>query len=187
MKRPTFWHGVAVAAILGLFASIVIAGLTPFVGTGAVLRLVIPALALFYLLYLLGRSEERTGRVTIMAAWSAVTVLTWWFAPPLPFYAAIHIGAIWLVRSLYFYVGVMPAILDLALTGLSVSASIWAMTRSSSIFLATWCFFLVQALFVTIPPAINRKSRQNTTGHIGNEAFELARQRADAAIRQLVS
>ena len=55
MKRPSFLHGVFVAAVLGFFASAVVATLTPFVGLGAVLRLVIPALGLAYLLYLLSQ------------------------------------------------------------------------------------------------------------------------------------
>ena len=50
MKRPSFFHGVIVAAILGFFASAVVATLTPFVGLGAVLRLIIPSLSFAYLL-----------------------------------------------------------------------------------------------------------------------------------------
>ena len=38
MKRPAFFHGVIVAAVLGFFASVVVATLTPFVGLGAVFR-----------------------------------------------------------------------------------------------------------------------------------------------------
>ena len=56
MKRPSFFHGVLVAAVLGFFASAIVATLTPFVGFGAVLRLIIPILALTYLLYLFSRS-----------------------------------------------------------------------------------------------------------------------------------
>jgi len=41
MKRPSFFHGVIVAAVLGFFASAVVATLTPFVGFSAVLRRVI--------------------------------------------------------------------------------------------------------------------------------------------------
>ena len=157
MKRPSFFHGVLVAAVLGFFASAIVATFTPFVGLGAVLRLVIPALALTYLLYLFSRSDERVGRVTTLFLWGALAAITWWVAPPLPLYLLIHAGAIWLVRSLYFYSGVMPALLDLALSSLSISATVWAITRSGSVFLATWCFFLVQALFVVIPPAVKRK------------------------------
>ena len=69
MKRPSFLHGVLVAAVLGFFASAFVATLTPFVGLGAVLRLVIPALGLAYLLYLLSRSKERVGRITTLSLW----------------------------------------------------------------------------------------------------------------------
>lgn len=185
MKRPTFLHGVLVAAVLGFFASAVVATLTPFVGLGSVVRLVIPALGLAYLLYLFSRSRERLGRVITFSMWSVVAAITWWIAPPLPFYLLIHVGSIWLVRSLYFYSGVMPALIDLGLSTLSVSATVWAITRSGSVFLATWCFFLVQALFVTIPPAFKHRNKRLPEAIPDNENFEQARRQADKALQQL--
>jgi len=185
MNRPGFLHGVFVAAILGFFASAIVATLTPFAGLGAVVRLVIPMLGLAYLLYLLNRSRERLGRITTLTLWSAMAAATWWIAPPLPLYLLIHVGAVWLVRSLYFYSGIMPALMDLGLNALSVSAAVWAITRSGSVFLATWCFFLVQALFVAIPPAVQRKAKPELNTAADNEGFECARRQADAALRQL--
>ena len=185
MKRPSFFHGVIAAAVLGFFASAIVATLTPFVGLGAVLRLVIPALGLAYLLYLFSRSKERAGRVTTLFLWGVLAAVTWWVAPPLPFYLLFHVAAIWLVRSLYFYSGVLPALLDLGLSTLSVSATVWAITRSGSMFLATWCFFLVQALFVTIPPAIKSKPKQQRNTALASETFECARRQAEQALRQL--
>ncbi len=185
MKKPSFLHGVIVAAVLAFFASAVVATLTPFVGLGGVLRLVIPGLALAYLLYLFSRSAERTGRVTTLTLWSALAVVTCWFAPPLPLYLLIHVGAVWLVRSLYFYSGLLPALLDLGLSGLSISAAVWAATRSGSVFLATWCFFLVQALFITIPPTMQRKRNRGQHAAGDREAFDKAKQQADRALRQL--
>ena len=185
MKRPTFVHGVIVAAVLGFFASAIVATLTPFVGLGAVLRLVIPALALAYLLYLFGRSKERLGRVTALSAWAVLAVLTWWFAPPLPLYLLTHVAAIWLLRSLYFYSGLVPALMDLGISTLSISATVWAITRSGSVFLATWCFFLVQALFVAIPPTLAKKRTEQRSTPVESEQFEAARRQADQALRQL--
>ncbi len=185
MKRPSFFHGVVVAAVFGFFASAVVATLTPFVGLGAVLRLVIPALGLAYLLYLFSRSEDRVGRVTTLALWSALAAVTWWVAPPLPLYLLIHVAAIWLVRSLYFYSGVLPALMDLGLSTLSVSATVWAITRSGSMFLATWCFFLVQALFVAIPPSVKSAQKPLRNTAVESETFENARRQADQALRQL--
>jgi len=79
----------------------------------------------------------------------------------------------------------MPALMDLGLSTLSVSATIWAITRSGSVFLATWCFFLVQALFVTIPPAIRETKTPERNAAAENEKFERARRQADQALRQL--
>ena len=120
-----------------------------------------------------------------MTLWIALSAVTWWVAPPLPLYLMIHVGAIWLVRSLYFYSGVMPALMDLGLGALGVSATVWAITWSGSVFLATWCFFLVQSLFVAIPPAVQRKAKPERHTPADNEHFERARRQADAALRQL--
>ena len=185
MKRPSFIHGVIVAAVLGFFASAVVATLTPFVGLGAVIRLVIPALALAYLLYLFSRSNERLGRVTALSAWTVLAVAAWWVAPPLPLYLLTHVAAIWLLRSLYFYSGLVPALMDLGISTLSISATVWAITRSGSVFLATWCFFLVQALFVAIPPALAKKRTEQRSTPAESEQFETARRQADQALRQL--
>jgi hypothetical protein len=185
MRRPTFFHGIIVAAVLGFFASAIVATLTPFVGLGAVVRIVIPALALAYLLYLFSRSTERLGRITALSAWAVLAVLTWWVAPPLPLYLLIHVAAIWLLRSLYFYSGVVPALMDLGISTLSVSAMVWAITRSGSVFLATWCFFLVQALFVAIPPVLAKKRTEQRSAPAESKQFETARRQADQALRQL--
>jgi hypothetical protein len=185
MKRPTFFNGVVVAAVFAFFTSAMLATLTPFVGFMSVIRLVIPVLGLAYLLYLFSRSKERVGRVTTLCLWSALAAVTWWVAPPLPLYLLIHVGAMWLLRSLYFYSGVLPALMDLGLSALSVAAAVWAVSHSGSVFLATWCFFLVQALFVVIPPAVQRKSARARNSVVENEPFERARRQADQALTQL--
>jgi hypothetical protein len=183
MKRPSFVHGVIIAAVFGFFASALVATLTPFVGLSAVIRLVIPALGLAYLVYLFSRSREKLGRVTTLTCWSALAAITWWVAPPFPLYLLIHVGAIWLVRSLYFYSGLVPALMDLGISALSVSATVWAISRSGSVFLATWCFFLVQALFVAIPPKLTRKPTDDRPTE--TQGFDHARRQADRALRQL--
>ena len=185
MKRPGFFQGIIVAAVLGFFASAIVATLTPFVGLGTVLRLVIPLLGLAYLLYLLNRSPERLGRVTTFTLWAAMSAVAWWVAPPLPFYLLIHVGAVWLIRSLYFYSGVLPALMDLGLSALSVTAAVWAVNRSGSVFLGTWCFFLVQALFVAIPPAMLPKAQTHQNTAAESQNFQRAKRQADAALQQL--
>ena len=187
MKRPSFFHGVIVAAAFAFFASAMIAALTPFVGFLAVVRIVVPAMGLAYILYLLSRCSERVGRVTTLTLWSALAAITWWVAPPLPLYLLIHVGAMWLVRSLYFYSGVLPALMDLGLSALSIAVAIWAMSHTGSVFLAIWCFFLVQALFAAIPSSVRTGVRADRSAASENAAFERAKRQADRALNQLFS
>ena len=185
MKRPSFFQGVVVAAVLAFVASALVAALTPFVGFGNVVRLCIPLVALAYLLYLLRASSERTGNITTLSLWSVLAIATWWISPPLPLYVLIHVGAIWLVRSLYFYSGVVPALIDLGLSTLGMAGFVWAASRTGSVFLATWCFYLVQALFIAIPPSIRRK--RSAPEHSTAQSFDKARRRADEALRVMAS
>jgi len=185
MKKPTFFHGVVVAAVLAFAASVLIAALTPFVGVGSIVRLVIPAVSLAYVMYLLRSSTERVGRITTLSLWSALAIATWWIGPPLPFYVLVHVCAVWLVRSLYFYSGIFPALMDLGLSAMSVSAFIWAISRTGSVFLAAWSFFLVQALFVAIPASMSRQKKATGAAVTDNEPFDRARRQADQALQQI--
>jgi hypothetical protein len=185
MSRPSFMQGVGVAAVLAFVASALIATLTPFIGFGSVVRFGIPLVAFAYILYLLRASRERTGNITTLSLWSALAFAAWWISPPLPLYVLIHVAAVWLVRSLYFYAGVFPALMDLGLSALSVAAFVWAASRTGSTFLATWSFFLVQALFTAIPATVRRK--QDTQPVVGSEGFDRARRQADQALRLLAN
>jgi len=64
--------------------------------------------------------------------------------------------------------------------------SVWALSRTGSVFLGTWCFFLVQALFTAIPSSVGAKSRAGAIPQASDE-FERARRQADAALKQLIT
>lgn len=186
MKKPTFFHGVIAAAALAFIASAMVATLTPILGLGSVIRLAAPALSLAYILYLFRVSRQRTGRVVTLTLLGVMSAVTWWAEPHLAFYLLIHAGAVWLVRALYSYSGVIPAVMDLGLCALSVLAFSWAFTRTGSVFLATWTYFLVQALWVAIPPRMQARNPGREQA-AGSEPFERARRQADEALRQLFS
>ncbi|MEL7311537.1 MAG: hypothetical protein AAFN07_08510 [Pseudomonadota bacterium] len=183
MTRPSFWQGVVVAAVLAGLSSTLVAALIPFVGAGTVFRWVIPLLGFGYVAYLLSRSGHNVGRTTILIAWCAISIAVAWLAPSLSLYLLMHVAMIWLIRSLYFYSGILPAVMDLGLSLFSVSAMVWAVTRSGSILLATWCFFLTQALFAAIPERLGRKHDRIDPANPDN--FQRARRQADDALRQL--
>jgi hypothetical protein len=75
--------------------------------------------------------------------------------------------------------------MDMGLNALSLVIALWAISRTGSVFLATWCFFLVTALFVVIPQSVRGKSRSQSASNVDNEKFERARRQADQALRQL--
>jgi hypothetical protein len=185
-RRPRFWQGVVVAAVMAVVASVLITSLGAVLSMTVVIRLATPLLALAYLLYLFHGTRARTGRVITLTAWGAMALLCWWLPTPLPLYLLIHAGAIWLIRSLYAYSGLIPALCDAALSAFAILAFSWAFMRTGSVFLAAWCFFLVQSLWIFIPRTIAGPAR-TATPERSTDQFERARRQADAALRQLFS
>lgn len=185
MKRPGFFEGAGVALALSLSGSVLFAALSPVIGNGVLTRLLIAGLGLAYVLYLLGRAPERVGRVTALAAWAAVASIAWLLAPSITLYALIHLGLVWLVRSLYFRSSLLTSLADLGLNGLALAAGIAALIHTGSLFLSLWSFFLVQALFVVIPPSI--APRTEATHAESDEDFLRAHRAAETALRRLSS
>lgn len=188
MKRPTFLQGAVVAGGLALLASTASFALLPFLSIAAIARLLVPALALVYLTLLLTRSKTRMGKVTVMTAWFAMAVGTWIFVPGFIAYLLVHTAAIWLIRSLYFYSGPLPSLLDMALSTAAAFFALATLHRTGSVFLATWGFFLAQALFVALPHSLKRSSSQQSAAAEPEAAQSFARSQreAEAALRQLI-
>ncbi len=183
MNRPSFAQGVGVALIAALGAGAGYAGLGLFVAPGVNARLVITGLAFGYVLYLLALGQCRVGRVTLMALWSLLTAGAWLGGLSLPLFILVQAGLVWLARSLYHQAGWLAALLDLGLTALGLGAAVWALGHSGSLALACWSFFLVQALFVLIPPELGARRRAAQDP----DPFEQAYRGAEAALRSLAS
>jgi hypothetical protein len=132
MKRPTFLEGVGVAIAASLAGSVLYTAMDVVFPGGPVLRLLIAGIGLAYVIYLLSRSPEHVGRITATAAWALVAGVLWFTEPPLLPYVFMHLGAIWLIRSLYFYSSALSALADLGLNGLSLAAAIWARRASTA-------------------------------------------------------
>ena len=188
MKRPGVLEGIVLALVAAATAAVVFPVLTILLAPGAVLRLIIAGLSFSYLCYLLQRSEQKVGRITLVLGWCLLAVTAWVFAPSLLTYAAIHLVIIWLVRSLYFYNSVLSALADLGLTGLALIVALWAWLTSGSLFLVVWCLFLVQALFVVIPRhfAQTAKSANSAVSLSPEDSFETAYRAAEQALRKFI-
>lgn len=187
MKRPGFLEGAGVALAAAAAGTVLHTALTPLVSQPAALRAVIAGIGLTYLLYLLSRSPERLGRLTAVAAWVVMAAAAWLLHPPLPLYVLLHLGSLWLVRSLYFHARPLAALADLGLTLLALAAAVWATLETASLFLALWCLFLVQALFVVIPSRPGRSAPPGSPGAAEEDGFRRAHRAAEAAVRRLSS
>ncbi len=187
MKQPTFLEGVAVALAVSLAGGVSYAALDAVFPGVPVLRLLIAGIGLAYVVYLLSRSPERVGRVTAGAAWLLVAGSALVHAPApaaLPVRAPGHPLADPLAVLLFQRCCLRCA--DLGLNGLGLSSAIWALTRTGSVLLGIWCFFLVQALFVVIPKSIRRKPGAGQAGH-EEDRFQHAYRSAETAVRKLSS
>jgi hypothetical protein len=185
MRRPTFVHGAVTAAVFALAGSVAVTALAPMAVIPGFYQLLVAAFGLAYLLYMFSVSGQRVGRLTTLSLWAGMSFTLWILGTPFGLYLMAQIGALWLIRSLYFYSSALSALIDLALNLVAVASGYWAAVHTGSVFLTLWCFFLVQALFVAIPPEVKRQFRWPPATHRETEKFERARLRAEKAIRQL--
>jgi hypothetical protein len=187
MTRPSFLEGVLVALAASLAAGALFSTLSLALRIPSALRWVIALVALGYVLYLLGRSGARVGRVTTVLVWTLVSGAALALPLPLAPFVLVHAGMVWLVRSLYFHAGLVAALADLGLALLGLTAAVWAATQTGSLALAVWSLFLVQALFGLIPSGLGRGAVDRVDPTQFDDAFERAYRGAEAALRQLHS
>jgi hypothetical protein len=184
--RPSLGTGLAAALVLSACGAALLAVLTPWLGSATTFRFGVAALGFSYVLYLVARSGERVGRLTTLAGWAAVaTVVALTDLPPAG-YVLAHLGLVWLVRSLYYYSGLLPAIADLGLTALGAAFAAWAALRAESAWLALWCFFFVQAFHVAIPASLAAHDASKAEPPT-DDVFARAHRAAEAAVRRLSS
>ena len=185
MNRPSFLEGALVALGAALAGSVLYTGLRLALLPDPALALMVAALGLGYLLYLLGRSGERVGRVLLVLAWVPVTAAALGLLPGVWGQVLVQLGLIWVARVWNFHGTPAAALLDLGLVIGGGAAALWAAVHSGSLFLAVWCLFLVQALFAAIPVRTGRGPDRTPGPTAPSEPFDLARRAAEGALRRI--
>jgi len=184
MNRLSFIEGLVIAFVFSIAASFLYASLTwVLTGIGAI-QLLITIVSISYIVYMLIRSEEKTGRIIVMSVWALVACGLWLLDVPLPLFCLVHLMMLWLIRSLYFYSSIISSLLDFALVGVSLLFSSWAFYQTDSVFMSIWCFFLAQSLFVYIPVNMTTTHKSNSSTIDHNE-FNQALKNANYAIQKL--
>jgi hypothetical protein len=183
--KPSFGAGLVAAFVLSACGAASLAALAPLLGSAGALRLVIALLGFGYTLYVIGRSGQRVGRITTVACWLVVASGAWLLGIPLAGYLLLHVGLVWLVRSLYHCSSLLPALADLGLSLIGAAFAAWAVQRTGSAWLALWCFFLAQAFHVLIPASFTQGG--SVARDSADDAFTRAHRAAEAAVRRLSS
>ena len=185
-KRPKLIEGIAVALVLsliclplGMFISLLTTGFQTA-------KLVIALLTLAYICYLLKRSDSRVGRVTLgaLSAFGLLSAALFHFS--LLDMVFISVGIIWAVRSLCYYSSLLMAVVDACLCILGVGFALWVYMATTSVALATWAFFLAQAVFVFIPRRMTKRPDLRSTTGSRIDRFDQAAKSAEAALGVII-
>ncbi len=176
----SFWRETVLALLISAATAIIFEFTRPMLGGATALRLGLLAAATAYLAVLLGTASGRSGRLLAAAAWMALAGALLLFNPSLGAWLILPAGFIWLLRSLFSYRRMLPALADAGLTGLALISAVVAAGHSHSLFLSLWCYFLVQALhgFLSKASAAPRHDRSI-------DPFDAAARQAEAALRRL--
>ncbi len=188
MSKTSVWHGVLAACLLSVLSVPLMLGLQWLGGSRTVFIVV---LGLAYLAYLLAISPSRRGRL-VLGLGSVVILLGVSIVSPVSAVVGLlAVGLIWLVRSVLFYAGILPALWDGMLCTLSVVCALGTAVSTQSLWLTVWVFFLLQALFVYIPQRFTRspysqsKGRDQAGSPSPSDTFARAHRAAEAALQAM--
>ena len=188
MRKTSLGQGILAACVLSAVSVPLLRGLQWLGGSSAMFIVV---LGLAYLAYLLAISPSRRGRV-VLGLGSAVILLGAWIVSPISVgVGALAVGLIWLVRSVLFYAGILPALWDGGLCTLSAVCALGTAVSTHRLWLAVWVFFLLQALFVYIPKQFARgrygpsSGRGQAESASQSEAFTRAHRAAEEVLQAM--
>ena len=185
-SKPSLTRELVFGFCLSLIGAAFAASLTLALPASGVYRAVIAALGLAYVLQRLSLATDRVGRVFTVIVWCAAATVTWLVAPPFAMYVAIHVGLIWLVRTFYVHSDLRGAVADLGLSALSLVFAVWALRHTQSFFWGSWCFFLIQAMHVTIPTWLRGRPHAGVED-LPEDRFGQARRTAQEALKRLAA
>jgi len=185
VNKVTFIEGAGIALLISIAGSVFFTGMVSLLSGGFVFKLLVMLVSLGYIIYLLMRSAEKSGRVTVLFSWLLTMLINYLLVDSALLFVSFHIAAIWLIRSFYYYNSVLSSLTDLVVTAFSLVATVIAWHSTHSLLISLWCFFLIQALYVYIPRQFSGKTLPSIPDSLSGQGFERAYKCAEIAIRKL--
>ncbi len=187
MRRPTILGGVVFAFVVSVFALPVWWVLKVALPTVLALRIVALSGYLAYCAYLLATSKTRVGALSLAAANLAAALGVGFLPVSFPSLIATLAIMVSLNRALLFQRSLAAMALDglTSVTGLMLAGYFFSLT--GSIATALWSYFLVQSVFVLIPPHFPGKSGRGPGEEADDiDSFVRGRRQAEAALERIV-
>lgn len=181
MNGPGFWRSVGIGLVASLAGTVAFHLFAPLLGGGMALRATVALLAGAAALAVLFDRGHRIGRFVAFAAWLVLLAILLVLDPGLWLWAAVPVFAAWLMRSLFRYQTLLQAGTDAVLALFALAAGWLVLRHTHSVFLALWCYFLVQALTALIPRA------RSATPPPAGDRYDQAQRNAEAALRRLAT
>lgn len=190
-NTPGFFEGLVIALIFSVLLTATVVVIGGYFFGSDIFRLLLAGITFGYIIYLLVRSGQRTGRFTVMFTSATLSLLALVVIDSFFLFLMVHMAMVWMVRSLYFYKNIFQSLADLLLMSAAVLSAGWTWASTGSLFLTSWCFFITQALFIYIPGLISFKPTaqstiNNSTANYEDDQFERAFQLAEQASERLI-
>jgi hypothetical protein len=149
----------------------------------------IVVMAYAYIVYLLAKRGRTAGRTTLAVLSLLALLASLAFGARWSTVVLVAVALIWGIRACTYSRSLVAGLFHGGLCLLGLGAALWAYTHSGSIILAVWSFFLLQALFVCVPPRLAQQPAAEGSVAGGQEVdgFVRAYQAAQQALGRLRS
>lgn len=184
MKQITLLEGIGIAVLSVLVSLSALFMFQAVFGWSRAAIFAIGLTAILYLAYLCRKSRLRAGKVTITISCLIILSAAMLIFKTLSGLLLFAVGIIWIVRSLLFYSGILPAGADSLLCIMSLALADRAVSAGGGIVTGVWVFFLMQSLWVLIPEYFNQQRPKQR--NVRNQSrFNRAYETAEEVIRKL--
>jgi hypothetical protein len=189
-KTASYMREIVIGLLVSLVAAAAASALSFVLSPATVMRAVVAGVGFVLVLRAVASSREKSGRIVALLVWMSAALATAYAGIALPAYVAMHLALLWLARAFFVHRSFVAMLADFGLATLSISFAVWAAVSTSSVFLATWCFCVVQAAHVGIPAFVARFSSRPDESPLGGDEyrrFDDAVAAAEAALRRIAA
>ncbi|MCB1607447.1 MAG: hypothetical protein KDI71_10775 [Xanthomonadales bacterium] len=179
MNAARFGRELALALVISIAAAVGYELSRRWLGSSQALKLNLLLASSAYFVVWLSWAGKRSGRLVAISLWLVMGAGLLVLNPGLSAWLLLPSILIWLARLWFRSAGPLAALADAALCSFALAAAIVSADHSHSLFLALWCYFLIQALNPFLPGTSPAAPRAHS------DPFDAAARQAEAALRRL--